>query len=266
MLSKIPILVALFSISSDSFCQKNKRSKTAPYGTVRVNDTLYVDKTEVANIHWREYLHYIEKYDSASIDKALPDTLVWQSDTAIDPVTQYYFRHPGFNEYPVVGVSYEQAVAYCQWRSDRVNELYSQMQEHKKPFKKVTYRLLTEKEWESIAAGNLPVTKYPYGYDSVYVKWKRKYMKSFNCYYPDDRSDHFLKDRAYYTAPLRSFFPNSSHTYNMIGNVAEMVSEKCIAKGGSFIHTLEECKIANDQHYDKPERWLGFRCIAIVVR
>ena len=58
-----------------------------------------------------------------SIESALPDTLVWRSELSYnEPLVEYYFRHPGFNNYPVVGVSWRQAYDYCLWRSDRVNE------------------------------------------------------------------------------------------------------------------------------------------------
>ncbi|MCB0740861.1 MAG: SUMF1/EgtB/PvdO family nonheme iron enzyme, partial [Chitinophagaceae bacterium] len=57
------------------------------------------------------------------LEKALPDTLVWRSELSYnEPMVEFYFRHPGFNEYPVVGVSWEQAHDFCLWRSDRVNE------------------------------------------------------------------------------------------------------------------------------------------------
>src|SRR5205814_10726562 len=54
---------------------------------------------------------------------ALPDTLVWRSELSYnEPLVEYYFRHPSFNNYPVVGVTWKQAHDFCLWRSDRVNE------------------------------------------------------------------------------------------------------------------------------------------------
>ncbi len=92
--------------------------------------SFYMDRTEVANVHYREYLHWLEKVfdpsDAANqkiINAALPDTLVWRSELSYnEPLVEYYFRHPGFNNYPVVGVTWRQAHDFCLWRSDRVNE------------------------------------------------------------------------------------------------------------------------------------------------
>jgi formylglycine-generating enzyme len=93
--------------------------------------SFYIDRTEVANVHYREYIHWLNRvFDPEAdennrkiIDAALPDTLVWRSELSYnEPLVEYYFRHPGFNNYPVVGVSWRQAYDFCLWRSDRVNE------------------------------------------------------------------------------------------------------------------------------------------------
>src|SRR5437764_642078 len=94
---------------------------------VTVN-SFYIDRTEVANVHYREYLYWInnvfegDEYQAVR-NAALPDTLVWRSELAYnEPLVEYYFRHPSYNYYPVVGVSWRQAHDFCLWRSDRVNE------------------------------------------------------------------------------------------------------------------------------------------------
>lgn len=93
---------------------------------VTVN-SFYMDETEVTNADYREYLYWLKRVfaDYPQVyEQALPDTLVWRDELAFnEPQVEYYFRHPAYNDYPVVGVSWIQANNYCEWRTDRVNEL-----------------------------------------------------------------------------------------------------------------------------------------------
>ena len=90
-------------------------------------DSYYIDETEVTNQQYRDYIFWMTNvYTSFPnvVKNALPDTLVWRLPLAYnEPYVQSYFRHPAFNNYPVVGVSWLQANDYCLWRTDRVNEL-----------------------------------------------------------------------------------------------------------------------------------------------
>jgi gliding motility-associated lipoprotein GldJ len=89
--------------------------------------SFYMDETEVSNVDWREYLYWLKRVYSdypQVIKQALPDTLVWRSPLGYnEPYVTDYFRHPAYNDYPVVGISWLQANDYCQWRTDRVNEM-----------------------------------------------------------------------------------------------------------------------------------------------
>ncbi len=89
--------------------------------------SFYIDESEVANVHYREYLFWLQRVYGESFPQvyrqALPDTLVWRSELAYnEPLVEYYFRHPAYNDYPVVGVTWKQATDYAKWRSNRVNE------------------------------------------------------------------------------------------------------------------------------------------------
>lgn len=88
--------------------------------------SFYMDETEVSNADWLEYLQWLNHSfpdDRELYYNAIPDTLVWRSPLSYnEPYVDLYLRHPAYQDYPVVGVTWEQAQAYSAWRTDRVNE------------------------------------------------------------------------------------------------------------------------------------------------
>jgi gliding motility-associated lipoprotein GldJ len=89
--------------------------------------SFYMDQCEISNLNWNEYLHWTKVMfhnNPDLIDRATPDTLVWRSEMSYnEPYVEFYFSHVAYNNYPVVGVNWEQANDYCAWRTDRINEL-----------------------------------------------------------------------------------------------------------------------------------------------
>lgn len=99
------------------------------YNNVRRRVTVasfYMDETEVSNTDWLEYLYWIKRTypdEREMYYDALPDTLVWRQPLSYnEPYVDNYLRHPGYQDYPVVGVTWDQANDYCDWRTQRVNE------------------------------------------------------------------------------------------------------------------------------------------------
>jgi len=96
--------------------------------------SFYMDETEVTNLMYSEYLDWLKKLFPPTEENykyiyngAIPDTLVWRNRLGYNEVmTNNYLRHPAFADYPVVGVTWLQAVEFSNWRTDRVNELILQ--------------------------------------------------------------------------------------------------------------------------------------------
>jgi len=94
--------------------------------------SFYMDETEVTNKMYLEYLDWLKRVYPPEegnfkliYEGALPDTLVWRNRLGYsEMMIENYLRHPAYAEYPVVGVSWIQAVEFANWRTDRVNEAY----------------------------------------------------------------------------------------------------------------------------------------------
>ncbi len=240
-------------------------------GTILLHDSIYLDETEISNMNWLEYVAWMRrkyKQDNYGIyRKSLPDTTVWRETLSLgEPYRETYFRHPAYREYPVVGITYEQAQDFCKWRTDIVNEvLYFREHKSKKwnvdsiytiP-QKVRYRLPTRQEWELAAFAGLDSNKFPLGYESIYnAKTKQSLVLV------KERSASLQNPGTPWA--VHSGGKNKFGFYNLIGNVSEMIAEKGICKGGSWAHHLDECEVMKDLQYSTPTAWLGFRCVMVM--
>ena len=143
-----------------------------------------------------------------------PDTTAWIRDFAYsynEPMHNDYFWHDAYGDYPVVGVSWKQAQAFCQWRTLHHNSY--QKSKGKQPVN--SYRLPSEAEWEYAARGGLQGASYPWG--GPYTKNDRGcFMANFKPLRGD-----YAADQALYTVEADAYDPNDFNLYNMAGNVSE---------------------------------------------
>ena len=142
-----------------------------------------------------------------------PDTTVWIKDFVYsynEPMHNDYFSHPAYQDYPVVGVSWNQAVAFCNWRTNFKNGY----QREKGDPSVSRFRLPNEGEWEYAARGGIPSGTYPWG--SPYLLNDRA---CFLANFKPLRGDYAV-DQAVYTVEAKSYLPNDYNLYNMAGNVA----------------------------------------------
>lgn len=161
-----------------------------------------------------------------------PDTLSWISDFTYsynDPMAKMYFWHPGYDDYPLTGVSWEQAQAFCVWRTQYQNNYLTEkgsnmfVQE---------YRLPTESEWEYASRGGRKLSMYPWG--GPYTRdGKGCFLANFKPMRGNYVDDGFIKP-----SPVGSFDPNDFGLYDMSGNVAEWTQSAFDETSFSFTHDM----------------------------
>lgn len=213
--------------------------------------SFYMDQTEIANIHWLEYLFYVKRDSSEEFyQSAMPDTLVWESELAFnDPYVDHYLRYPGFRYFPVVGVNWEQANNFAEWRTLVVNKMLAEQAgvevaeggSGRIPLESgvvlPNYRLPSEAEWEYAAQaliGNQWLDEnqthkrlYPWDGHALRNPYGNE-MGMFLANFKRGRGDYAgiagkLNDGAMITDYIYNYPPNDFGLYNMAGNVNEWV-------------------------------------------
>lgn len=179
-------------------------------------DTAYIDDEGI--IHRETITRPLSSmwdFVNTYIVNIYPDTTCWINDfqnAENEIYMRLYFSHPNYNEYPVVGVNWEQANAFCNWRTDFLmrglggNAKFIQR-----------YRLPTEAEWEYAARGK----------DGNELPWENEDVKSDKgCYYANFKPDrgNYTKDGNLITSKVGIYSANSNGLYDMAGNVAEWTS------------------------------------------
>jgi gliding motility-associated lipoprotein GldK len=211
-----------------------------------------------------------------------PDTMVWIRDFQYaynDPMLRGYFNYIGYSEYPVVGVTWEQAHAFCHWRT--------QLFESNNSTPAQVYRLPTEAEWEYAARGGRKMAMYPWG--SNYARDEQGcFLANFKPYrgaYNDDTGTMTMK--------VAQFRPNDFGLFDMAGNVAEWTSsayqasantyvsdinpnfqymarkddpdvmKQKVIKGGSWkdISYFVQCGVRTFEYQYESRPYIGFRCV-----
>ena len=225
---------------------------------------------------------YIFRYEQ----KVYPDTLVWMRDFSYsynEPMAKRYFAHPSFGNYPVVGVNWKQAMAFCHWRSFYLNSFL----ERKKKAVESDFRLPTEAEWEYAARGGRTQSMYPWG--NYYPRNKKGCLLAN---FKPGRGN-YPEDGGFYTVRADAYWPNDFGLYNMAGNVAEWTSsyfyegaynfqhdmnpdirynaaetdpprmKRKVVRGGSWkdVAYFLQTSARNYEYQDTAKSYIGFRCV-----
>ncbi|MBQ8223291.1 MAG: SUMF1/EgtB/PvdO family nonheme iron enzyme [Bacteroidales bacterium] len=216
-----------------------------------------------------------------------PDTLAWLHDYAYsfnDPLTEKYFWHPAYDNYPVVGVNWSQAKAFCIWRTEKLNNF---LKSQKGEIVVSEFRLPTEAEWEWAARGGNHLNPYPWG--GPYTRNER------GCFLANFKPlrGNYIADGGLTTLVVGHYPPNDWGLYDMAGNVAEWtnsafdpssynlswdmnpnytynaaendppIMKRKVVRGGSWkdIAYYLEVTTRSYEYQDTAKCYIGFRCV-----
>lgn len=249
--------------------------------SVRV-DTFWIENEEIFSKTITRPLREPKDILTNAIINVYPDTLVWVRDFQYsynDPLLHSYFSKPGYAEYPVVGITWEQAYAFCYWRSHLL--------ESEAGIQANAYRLPTEAEWEYAARGGRKMAMYPWG-DKYARDAAGCYLANFKPY-----RGSYHNDTGAMTMAVAQFRPNDFGLYDMAGNVAEWTSssyssasnvtihdmnpdfpymarkedpdvlKRKVVKGGSWkdISYYLQCGVRTYEYQYESRSYIGFRCV-----
>jgi gliding motility-associated lipoprotein GldK len=184
---------------------------------------------------------FIQKFPVA----IYPDTLCWIRDFSYsynEPMTKRYFSHPSFGNYPVVGVNWKQADAFCNWRTLYLNSFLIS----KNRAQESDFRLPTEAQWEYAARGGRSQSMFPWG--NYYLRNKKGcLMANFK-----PGRGNYPEDGGFYTVRADAYWPNDFGLYCMSGNVAEWTSSIYYEGRNNFQHDMNPDVRWNAKDDDPP--------------
>ena len=253
-------------------------------------DTAYVAfDGEIINETITRPLSSLYDFVHTRIVNIYPDTTAWVNDfdNANNEVyMRNYFSHPAYAHHPVVNVSWEQATAFCEWRT-----MFLRRSINREGVIIEKYRLPTEAEWELAARNANSDSRYPWenGDDSGETDC---YQANFN---PGEGA--YAADNHLIPARVRTFKPNQFGLYEMAGNVAEWTStaysgsglemmndlnpeyrynaladdpailKRKVVKGGSWKDnaTFIRSDMRDMELQHRGRSWIGFRCVRTQV-
>ena len=160
-----------------------------------------------------------------------PDTLAWMHDFTYsfnEPMTTEYFWHTAFDDYPVVGINWKQAVAFSNWRTKIMNRYLRNNDEPTLP----DFRLPTESEWEYAARGGQDLSPYPWG-----GPYTRNHKGCFLANFKPLRGN-YVADGGLKSVKVASYNPNAFGLYDMAGNVSEWTSNTFDESVFSYAHDM----------------------------
>lgn len=204
-------------------------------------DSYYMCATEVTNLEWREFYQdkVAELGEVAGKRRYYPDTALWIKEFPYSynkPMAQQYFSNPKFNDYPVVGISWDQANAYCLWKSEILKALLAEIGIQFQ----IQFRLPTGAEWEYAASKKLK--KMIDLKEMAYVWSEEDRLRNINNLTNigpiKDINNVILKnygdDGCLYTCKVASYPPNSKGLFDMGGNVSEWTSDQGYVESHDF--------------------------------
>jgi sulfatase modifying factor 1 len=262
----LAICALLISASSTGFKSENK-ALTKLFVYVPEQDGqkgFYISSTEITNKQYRDFLNDLSANgETEKLHRAMVDSSKWATQLVLnEPYKAYYFRHPAYDNYPVVNITKEGASLYCGWLTEKYNATAKA---------KVRFALPTEEQWTRAAQGGDASAIYPWKGSTVKYegkgKWNGQMMGNFR--HKDVSTAVAVNNsNADVTAPSLSFMPNAYGVYNMAGNVSELLADKDYTKGGSYISSTDKVTIASKEEYGGPAGALptvGFRPVMIIT-